>query len=256
MEVETHIQNDQLYNYQLKLKDISEIESLESVGNAKHSYKNENHNPVYLSNHLNNEIEMKLSILNIEDSTISKKYNESKVNIEVETQGIKEIKSFENVPIDIDCSYIHEIHSSVCSSDSLNDEIKIKSSLLNIDDSNISRECNDLLTNVNHGTLSSINTDEKSICYLSEFNTMGLKIELLNGIHLYGFQNLTALQLKYLPYCINGRNIIFHSYPCVGKSTMCFISLLQRIDTSLNICQAIVLVPTLELALSAQKVFG
>lgn len=252
-EVETHVRNDQLYNHQLKSKDISETESLEKVSNVKHSYKNKAHNPVCLSNSSNNEIEIKSSLLNTEDSTISKEYNESKDNVEIES---KEFKSFENVSNGADHSYKNEIHSSVCLSNSLHDEIEIKSSLLNIDDSSVSRECNDLSTNINHGTLSSINNDEKSICYMNEFNTMGLKVELLNGIHQHGFQNLTTLQLQYIPYCINGRDIIFHSYPCVGKSIMCFISLLQRIDTSLDICQAIVLVPTLELALSTQKVFS
>jgi len=169
------------------------------------------------------------------------------------SKDISVIKSLENICNDINKNDKNEIHKPVCSINILKGNIGIKSSLLNTDDFLVSRECNDILIDVN-AKPSSINDDEKSGCDMDEFNIMGLNIELLNGIHQHGIQDLTNLQLKCISYCINRRDIICHSYPCIGKSTMCFISLLQMIDVNLNECQAIVLVPTLELALSAQKV--
>lgn len=234
---------------------MSEIESFESIS-KDHCNKNEINNPVCSVNNSNDEIKIQLSLLNIEDSTILlKECNEPKVIKEVETQDVNEIESFENVFNDMVHRCNDEIYDPVCSVNISNDEIKIKSlSLLNTEDSSVLRECNDLSANIN-GTQSSVVNDEKSICYLKEFNTIDLKVELLNGIHQHGYQNLMTLQRQYLSNFISGRDIIFHSYPYVGKSTMCFISLLQRIDTSLDKCQAIVLVSTFELALSVQKVF-
>jgi len=149
--------------------------------------------------------------------------------------------SFKNICSPVIHHNENEIFNTFCS----NNKVKITSSLFNIE------ELNNYLANTNDN-LSSINNNEK--CMLLN-RTIDLKDELLNGIHQHGIQNLMSSQQQCLSHYINGRDVILHSYPCMGKSTVCFISVLQRINTSLNECQAIVFVPTLELALSAQKVF-
>ncbi|XP_050423891.1 probable ATP-dependent RNA helicase ddx52 isoform X2 [Adelges cooleyi] len=86
-----------------------------------------------------------------------------------------------------------------------------------------------------------------------KFKNFNLSIELLHGIFWSGFQAPSMLQQLCMPQCIAGCDIVVEAYPCMGKSIMCLISVLQRIDTQLKECQAVILVPTKELALSTQK---
>lgn len=248
-------QNEHLCNHQFESIDISEIKNLETVCN---DIEREIHNPVFPNNVQQYEDKIISSLLSsTNDFNVSNKFIEKKVNTEVESQVYihqfeskynNEMKSYKNICNDVIHYNENEVNNSVCS----NNEVKITSSLLNTEGSNTLKEFNNLFTNIND-KLSSVNINEKPslLCH-----TIDLKEELLNGINQYGIQDLMPLQQQCMFHCINGRDVIFHSYPCVGKSTMCLISVLQRINTSLNECQAIVLVPTLELALSAQKVFS
>lgn len=162
-----------------------------------------------------------------------------------DTNNLKKISSH---------SSIHENDNLVCLPDISRNEMEIN--LSNNEGLNVLKDYDDLLAKTNV-KLVSININKKSSqpSHNSEFNISNLNVELLKGICQHGFQNLMTWQLQYISHCIDGRDIIFHSYPCIGKTTMCLISVLQRINTSLNECQAVVLVPTLELALFAQKVF-
>jgi len=251
-------QNDHLCNNQLVLKDSIEIKNLENVCNDNdHIYEKETSNLVFPNNVQKYEIETSTSLSSsTADYNLSNKCNEQRINTGVESQvfndqlynhqfetkHINDIKSFKNICNSVIHYNEEEIPNPVCS----NNKVTITSSSFN------SEELNNSLANTND-ILSSINNNEKPMLLN---NTIDLKNELLNGIHKYGIKDLMSLQKQCLSHYINGRDVIFHSYPCVGKSTVCFISVLQRINTSLNECQAIVLVPTLELALSAQKVFS
>lgn len=228
--------------------------------NKDYSYESETHNSVFPNNVQQYEVKIISSLLSsTEDSNVSNKLIEQKVNTEVEnlvyndklydyefeSKYISEIKSSTNICNSIIHYNKNKIHNPVCP----NDKVKITSSLFNTEGSNVLRELNNSFTNIND-KLPSINNNEKPMLL---YHTINLKDELLNGIHRHGIQDLMSLQQQCMSHYINGRDVIFHSYPCVGKSTVCLISVLQRINTSLNECQAIVLVPTLELALSAQK---
>jgi len=248
------VQNNDLCIHQFESKNIVEIKNLENVCNDNdHSYENETHNQVFPNNVQQCEVENISSLLsNPEDSNVSNKLPELKVNTEVECQVYNgqlynhqlesNIKSFKNICNSVTHYNENEIHNPDCPIN----KVKTTSSSFNTE------KCNNLLTNIND-KLSSINNNEKS---MRLYHTINLKNELLNGIHRHGIQDLMSLQQQCMFHYINGRDVIFHSYPCVGKSTACLISVLQRINTSLNECQAIILVPTLELALSAQKVFS
>ncbi|XP_022179544.1 uncharacterized protein LOC111040098 isoform X2 [Myzus persicae] len=255
LSVEIQVNNNNLCINQFESKDVIEIKNLENVcNNNDHSYESETHNPVFPTNVKTYEVGITSSLSSTtKDSNASNEFIEQKVNTEVDVQlyndklynhqfeskYISDIKSLKNICNSVIHYNENEIHNPVCR----NNKIKITSSLLNNED------LNNLWTNTND-KLSSINNNKQPMLL---YHTLDLKDELLNGIHQYGIQDLMSLQQQCMFHYINGRDVILHSYPCVGKSTMCLISVLQRINTNLNECQAIVLVPTLELALSAQK---
>ncbi|XP_060850865.1 uncharacterized protein LOC132929499 [Rhopalosiphum padi] len=93
-----------------------------------------------------------------------------------------------------------------------------------------------------------------SDCNINSFNDMNLKIDILRGIYSLGFVNPTALQQRVIVHCINGRDIIVFAGPGNGRTMMFTIPLLQRIKTNLNECQALILVPTRDLAVHIQKI--
>lgn len=83
---------------------------------------------------------------------------------------------------------------------------------------------------------------------------MNLKEELLFGIYKYGIEKPTVIQQRAIPSCIKEQNVIIQA-PCnTGKTVSILISILQKIDISLNNCQALILVPTREMAQQIQKV--
>lgn len=227
------------------------MKNIKNVSNCiDHNSVNETHNLINLTNVTKDEIISISPLLNTENYSLPKEYGEKKGNTDVEihvqnnqlynhqfeSRINSEIK-FKNVCNKLENIYNHvNSNKSTCSANILKDKI-------DTDKYNLSTY---------------INNDEKTTESrgLVDFNNMGLNERLWNGIRYTGFQNLMTLQLECLSRFINGCNVFLHSYPCVGKSTICFISVLQRIDTSLNFCQAIILVPTLELSLSALKVLS
>ncbi|XP_065575490.1 nucleolar RNA helicase 2-B-like, partial [Artemia franciscana] len=85
------------------------------------------------------------------------------------------------------------------------------------------------------------------------FNKMDLKTELLHGIYSYGLVRPTTLQQKAIVPCLEGNDVVVQAQPGTGKTTMLSISILQKIDTSIKQCQAIVLVPNGEHAQQTQQ---
>ncbi|VDP99490.1 unnamed protein product [Trichobilharzia regenti] len=86
------------------------------------------------------------------------------------------------------------------------------------------------------------------------FDKMGLKPELLRGIYNYGYEKPSAIQQRAIKPCIDGRDVIAQAQSGTGKTATFAISILQRVDVSSNACQALVLVPTRELARQIQTV--
>lgn len=89
---------------------------------------------------------------------------------------------------------------------------------------------------------------------VNSFNNMNLKIDILRGIYSLGFVNPTAIQQRVIIECVNGRDVIVFTGPGTGRTIMFTIPLLQRLRTNLNACQALILVPTRDLAVHIQKV--
>jgi len=89
---------------------------------------------------------------------------------------------------------------------------------------------------------------------VANFNEMNLKEELMRGISVHGFKKISAINQRVILPCIKGQDVIAQAQSGTGKTATYSISILQQINTSLNECQALILVPTGELAQQIQKV--
>jgi len=97
-----------------------------------------------------------------------------------------------------------------------------------------------------------IDSNWDEVC--ENFDDMELKEELLRGIYAYGFEKPSAIQQRAIVPCIKGFDVIAQAQSGTGKTATFAVSILQKIDTSLRECQALILAPTRELAQQIQKV--
>jgi translation initiation factor 4A len=86
------------------------------------------------------------------------------------------------------------------------------------------------------------------------FDDMDLHDDLLRGIYSYGYEKPSAIQQRAIMPVIAGRDTIGQAQSGTGKTATFLVGALQRIDCKLNMCQALVLCPTRELAIQTQKV--
>jgi len=63
-----------------------------------------------------------------------------------------------------------------------------------------------------------------------------------------GWTDLMPVQSKAIPYILAGRDLMVQSHTGSGKTGAFILPILEKIDPNLNACQALVLVPTRELA--------
>jgi len=82
-----------------------------------------------------------------------------------------------------------------------------------------------------------------------KFSELDLKPEILKALTDMGYQDLTPIQEKTFSPILNGRDVLARAETGSGKTAACGIPLVQMIDPSLNAIQALILVPTRELAL-------
>ncbi len=82
-----------------------------------------------------------------------------------------------------------------------------------------------------------------------EFEDFGLKRDLLRGIFEYGFEAPSPIQCEAIPAALMGQHILARAKNGTGKTASFSIPILEKLDTRLNYVQALVLVPTRELAL-------
>ncbi|EWM21323.1 eukaryotic initiation factor 4a-iii [Nannochloropsis gaditana] len=97
-------------------------------------------------------------------------------------------------------------------------------------------------------------TVTKDVAVKPTFEAMGLREELLRGIYDYGFEKPSAIQQRAVLPIIKGHDVIAQSQSGTGKTAVFSMGILQRLDTSSNDTQALVLSPTRELAEQTQKV--
>ena len=82
-----------------------------------------------------------------------------------------------------------------------------------------------------------------------QFSELDLKPEILEALTTMGYTELTPIQEKTFLPILNGRDLLALAETGSGKTAACSVPLVQRIDASLNVIQALILVPTRELAL-------
>ena len=82
-----------------------------------------------------------------------------------------------------------------------------------------------------------------------KFSELGLKAEILKALTNMGYNDLTPIQEKTFSPILSGRDVLARAETGSGKTAACGIPLVQMIDPSLNAIQALILVPTRELAL-------
>ena len=88
----------------------------------------------------------------------------------------------------------------------------------------------------------------------NEFEDYFLKRELLMGIYEKGFERPSPIQEESIPIALTGRDILARAKNGTGKTAAFCIPVLERLDTSRNEVQAVILVPTRELALQTSQV--
>ena len=87
-----------------------------------------------------------------------------------------------------------------------------------------------------------------------DFEDFYLNRKLLMGIFEAGFEKPSPIQEETIPTAISGKDILARAKNGTGKTAAFVIPTLERIDTKLDKTQALLLVPTRELALQTSQV--
>lgn len=87
-----------------------------------------------------------------------------------------------------------------------------------------------------------------------EFEEFYLKRELLMGIFEAGFEKPSPIQEETIPVALTGRDILARAKNGTGKTAAFVIPTLERVNPKLDKIQALLLVPTRELALQTSQV--
>jgi ATP-dependent RNA helicase DeaD len=82
-----------------------------------------------------------------------------------------------------------------------------------------------------------------------KFTNLDLKPKILAALRDMQYVDLTPVQEKTFPHVLAGRDIIAKAETGSGKTAACAVPIVQMVDTSLKAVQALILVPTRELAL-------
>lgn len=87
-----------------------------------------------------------------------------------------------------------------------------------------------------------------------EFEDFNISRELMMGIFEAGFEKPSPIQEETIPVALAGRDILARAKNGTGKTAAFIIPTLERIDTKNSKVQALLLVPTRELALQTSQV--
>ncbi len=82
-----------------------------------------------------------------------------------------------------------------------------------------------------------------------KFSDLDLKTEILKALTDMGYQDLTPIQEKTFSPILAGRDLLARAETGSGKTGACGVPLIQMIDPAVKAIQALILVPTRELAL-------
>ncbi|CAF3935041.1 unnamed protein product [Rotaria magnacalcarata] len=87
-----------------------------------------------------------------------------------------------------------------------------------------------------------------------DFEDYCLKRELLMGIYEKGWEKPSPIQEHSIPIALTGRDVLARAKNGTGKTGAYTIPIVERIDPNKNAIQAVILVPTRELALQTSSI--
>lgn len=85
------------------------------------------------------------------------------------------------------------------------------------------------------------------------FKDLSLKEELLKAIDLMGYKELTKVQKESIPHILEGKNLVVKSQTGSGKTAAYSIPICNNIDWDERYPQALIVVPTRELAIQVKE---
>jgi translation initiation factor 4A len=89
---------------------------------------------------------------------------------------------------------------------------------------------------------------------MESFDKMNLKEAILRGIYAYGFEKPSMIQQNAIVPLVSGQDLIAQSQSGTGKTATFSIGILEQIDPTIRMCQALILAPTRELAIQINQV--
>lgn len=95
---------------------------------------------------------------------------------------------------------------------------------------------------------------QQDIPVYDKFDDMGLSEGVLRGIYGYGLENPSVIQKKAIVPMSKGRDVLMHAQSGTGKTAAFTTGMLERLDTSAEEIQAIILSPTRDLAKQTHRV--
>jgi len=81
-----------------------------------------------------------------------------------------------------------------------------------------------------------------------KFTELNLKPEVMMGLKKMGYDELTPIQAETIPHILDNRDVLGLAETGSGKTGACGVPLVQQVDTALREIQALIMVPTRELA--------
>jgi len=89
-----------------------------------------------------------------------------------------------------------------------------------------------------------------------KFTELDIKQKILQALRAMKYSELTPIQEMTFPHILAGKDLLATAETGSGKTSACGIPLVQRIDPDLRAIQALILVPTRELALQYTEEIG
>ena len=84
---------------------------------------------------------------------------------------------------------------------------------------------------------------------MADFGTLELSRETVRSLAVMGFEEPTPIQARAIPCLLQGRDVVAQALTGTGKTAAYGVPLVERIDVKRAVPQAIVLLPTRELAI-------
>ena len=91
---------------------------------------------------------------------------------------------------------------------------------------------------------------------VTSFEDMNLKENLLRAIYGYGWEKPSYVQQNGILPVVNGRDAVVQAQSGTGKTGTFTIASLQKVDSSINSCQCVILNPTREIADQTYRVIS